>query len=137
MSGPIVLVIRILLSAALYGFLGWALWLLWRDLKAAGRAASVKPAPQIILESKGEAFSFSVSEVLIGRDRASDLHLTDRTISARHTRLSYHHGQWWVQDLNSRNGTFLNDEPVVEPMVLTGGDRLKCGAVDLNVNIGE
>jgi hypothetical protein len=137
MSGPIVLVIRILLSAALYGFLGWALWLLWSDLKAAGRSASVRPAPPISLESEAEAFSFSVSEVLIGRDRASDLYLTDGTISAHHTRLSYHHGQWWVQDLNSRNGTFLNEEPVVEPVVLTSGDRLKCGAVDLQVNIGE
>ena len=137
MSGPIVLVIRILLSAALYGFLGWALWLLWSDLKTASRSASVKPAPPVSLESETETFNFSVSEVLIGRDRACDLHLVDRTISARHTRLSFHHGQWWAQDLNSRNGTFLNDEPVVEAVVLTNGDRLKCGAVDLNVNIGD
>ena len=33
MSGPIVLVLRILLALALTDFLGWALWTIWQDLK--------------------------------------------------------------------------------------------------------
>ena len=69
----------------------------------------------------------------MGRDPASDLYIEDKTISARHAKLSYHHGQWWVEDLRSTNGTFLNDEPVQEPLVLASGDRLRFGQVQWQV----
>jgi hypothetical protein len=48
----------------------------------------------------------------IGRDAACELHLDDPLISRRHAEVLYSEGLWWVADLNSRNGTLLNDHQV-------------------------
>ena len=41
--------------------------------------------------------------------------------------LTYRQSQWWIEDLHSTNGTFLNQEAVLEPVVITDGDD--CAAV--------
>lgn len=139
MSGPIFLLVRLLIAIALYAFLLWALWLLWLELRRLTReqAAPVLPPLVLTLQQAGEsqAYRFTAGEVIIGRDPACHLHLNERTLSAHHARLSYHHNQWWVEDLRSTNGTRLNSEVVDEPLVLTTGDLLHCGAVTFEVTI--
>src|SRR5689334_15469824 len=120
MSGPIVLALRLLMAAALYAFLGWALWAIWRDLNQEGQKVLRNRVPEIRLAGRagrraGRARAFSQAEVILGRDPSCDLPLDDATASARHTKLSYHHGHWWVEDLNSRNGTRLNKARVTIP----------------------
>jgi pSer/pThr/pTyr-binding forkhead associated (FHA) protein len=138
MSGPILLVFRILLIACLYGLLGWAFYTLWRDLRRQVNVAAIPAVPGLKLSGESdelEIYNFNLEEVSVGRDPAADLCLDHPTISARHARLSYHHSQWWVEDLHSKNGTFLNGEPVGEPMVITQGDRLGFGQVSLIIEI--
>ena len=142
MSGVIMLVLRIAIAAALYIFLAGVLWVLWRDLRARGgeellSPASVAPdALELVDLQSGERHLFSRSQLVIGRDPTNDLRTGDSTVSARHARLSFHHGQWWAQDLDSRNGTFLNGEPLSEPLALADGDELRCGAVVYQVRLG-
>ena len=140
MSGPIVLVLRILLTLGLYAFLGWTLWIIWQDIKQTGLRAVARKIPAIRLEvrtrNRAPALrSFSQAEVTLGRDPSCDLQLDDETVSVRHTRLSYHHGQWWVEDLGSTNGTSLNKEKLTTATVLTTGDEIKCGKVRVNVRL--
>jgi pSer/pThr/pTyr-binding forkhead associated (FHA) protein len=61
--------------------------------------------------------------------------LEEKTISARHARLYYEMAQWWAEDLHSTNGTFLNDELIASPMVLTSGDHLRCGEAIFEISI--
>jgi pSer/pThr/pTyr-binding forkhead associated (FHA) protein len=140
MSATLLLILRLALTAALYLFLGWALWILWQDLRQHSANLQVNQAPALVLrlENEGElqTFRFTTVEILIGRDPACECCLDHKTISARHARLVYHHTQWWVEDLNSKNGTFLNAVPVSTPLVLSSGDRLQCGACSLAVTIG-
>jgi pSer/pThr/pTyr-binding forkhead associated (FHA) protein len=139
------LVLRIMLAAALYAFLGWALYLLWRRLRQQSQSMEAAPVPGISLRLRQEdlepdaekVFRFSRSEVIIGRQSGSDLRLDDSTISAHHARLAYHHAQWWLEDLHSKNGTFLNQERVSSATVLTSGDALRCGGVELEIDIAE
>ena len=139
--GTLLLILRLALIIALYAFLGWALWTLWQDLRSQGKTLSTFHAPVLILrmheDSDDHTFRFTSSEVLVGRDLSCECHIDDITISARHARLAFHHGQWWVEDLNSRNGTFLNDAPVTASVVITSGDRLQCGQRFLSISIGE
>jgi pSer/pThr/pTyr-binding forkhead associated (FHA) protein len=65
------------------------------------------------------------------------LPLDDKTVSARHARLAYHHGQWWLEDLRSRNGTFLNTKAVHEPLVLATGDEVQFGSLKFLVLLDE
>jgi pSer/pThr/pTyr-binding forkhead associated (FHA) protein len=140
MGGPILLAIRVLLALSLYAFLGWALLTIWRDLQRQNEVLAARQATPITLQPQPVAgFSpqhFSTAEILIGRDPICDLCLDDKTVSAEHARLAYHHNQWWVEDLRSRNGTYLNQEAVSSPMVVASGDELRCGQVTLIVEIG-
>lgn len=142
MSGLIVLVFRILLALALYGFLGWAFWAIWLDLKQTGSQTPLSQIRTIRLEGKVKGQvpffkSFSQPEVILGRDQACDITLEDESVSAHHAKLSFHHGQWWLEDLTSTNGTRLNRFKLTTATVVTSGDEIKCGKAHLTVNLGD
>ena len=141
MSSTIFLILRFAFTISLYIFIGWALYILWRDLKQQSTLlAKRKPTPLTLLlyaEEETKAFRFSVPEVIIGRDPTCNLPLDDNTVSAQHARLSYRQGQWWVEDLRSTNGTFLNQEAVSLPLVITNGDEVRFGQVLFNISIGD
>lgn len=139
MTAILLLLLRLLLAALLYAFLAWALWLILKDLQRHAGLASAQRTPEIglALLNDGAALPrrFNTNEILIGREKNCDLILSDVTVSAQHARLAYHHNQWWVEDLVSTNGTTLNENSVGSPVVLTNGDRLRCGKVELLVEI--
>ena len=140
MSGSIVLALRLITAFALYGFLGWALFLLWRDVQKQGLSLANRRIPEISLTVRqGNAApifkSFAQPEVILGRDPGCDIPLVDDTVSTRHAQLTYHHGQWWLSDLTSTNGTTLNNIVLNMPTVLTSGDEIQCGATRLIVNL--
>jgi pSer/pThr/pTyr-binding forkhead associated (FHA) protein len=141
MSGIILLVLRFLLAATLFAFLAVALYILWRDLKSQSDQLNQKQPPPIKLfynlAGESQSYRFTIPAVLIGRDPACDCVINDSTVSAQHARLIHRQGQWWVEDLRSTNGTFINQEPVFIPMVVTSGDELQCGQAILTISVSE
>jgi pSer/pThr/pTyr-binding forkhead associated (FHA) protein len=140
MSGIILLILRLALVAALYAFLGWALWVLWQDLRRKSTPAADKQLIITLVAQEADvarSYRFTGTQILIGRDMACDLLLDDKTISARHARLSYRHTQWWVEDLHSKNGTYLNQARADEPLVVASGDRLHVGGLTFEILLGE
>jgi hypothetical protein len=140
MSGPIVLALRLTLALALYGFMGWAFFLLWREIREQGNRLTARRIPGISLmihsgDDPPALRYFSQPEVSLGRDPGCDIPLMDETVSTRHAQLTYHHGQWWLEDLASMNGTRLNSSPVTMPTVLASGDEFQCGQTRLTVNL--
>ena len=49
--------------------------------------------------------------------------------------LSWRSGQWWLEDLGSRNGTMLNDIPLTESAVISGGDIISIGGTQLKLEV--
>lgn len=139
MTGTVLLILRILLAIALYTFLLRALYTIWRDLSAQASQISARQVPVLRVSFRAadaeQVREFHVPEVIIGRDPACELALQNDTVSSRHARLSYHHNQWWLEDLQSTNGTFLNDERVYTPVVIISGDEVRCGKESLLVEI--
>jgi pSer/pThr/pTyr-binding forkhead associated (FHA) protein len=137
MSAVVVLILRILIAVALYAFVAWAFFLLWKTLRKPADARSGSGIPALTLQPAKntgmEPQRFEVEEVLVGREKSCRLCLSDDTISARHALLSFHNKQWWVEDLGSTNGTYLNTLPVTTPTVLVKGDALAFGKVSLVV----
>lgn len=141
MSGVLVLTLRLVLAVCLYAFLGWALLTLWQDLRAQGLGLSIQKAPllELAIQRAGGGLtrrSIRQAEALVGRDPACEIALDDDAVSARHIRLSYHHGQWWAEDLGSTNGTRLNQLPLSTPTVLTAGDQIECGNTAIIISLG-
>ena len=141
MTGTLLLILRLVMALALYAFLAWAVYTLWWDIKRQTKLINARSVPEISLrvnlEGERRSYEFSISELVIGRDQTCDLILDANTVSAEHARLSYHHQNWWVEDLRSRNGTLLNLELVTTPAILVSGDELQLGQVLLKITINE
>lgn len=141
MSAYVLLLLRIILVVILYGFIAWALYTLWRDMKNQEKTLSIPQCPKLTLIKLGmeepESTSFIQSEIVLGRVPTSDLQIEDNTISAQHALLSYHHDQWWAKDLESTNGTFLNNERIFDEQLITSGDVLKLGNFTFEIQVQE
>jgi pSer/pThr/pTyr-binding forkhead associated (FHA) protein len=69
----------------------------------------------------------------IGRDSNSGIHIADQYISDRHAAIQYIDEQgFYLIDFNSANGSFVNGEPVYQPMQLKDGDRIRLGSITFN-----
>ena len=78
---------------------------------------------RIVALHKGGTFT-------LGRDEGHTITVDDRTVSRLHARLTWcEDGTCLLEDLQSANGTTLNDAPVTRPEPLQDGDRLGLGRV--------
>jgi pSer/pThr/pTyr-binding forkhead associated (FHA) protein len=138
LSATILLALRLIMAAALYAFLAWGILILWRDLRnqAQSLAKQKVPALKVSLLSdkkKSEELRFTSPEIVIGRHPRCEWVLANDTVSSRHARMTYHHDQWWLEDLGSRNGTFLNGVALTAPAVLANMDQVRCGQVNFSI----
>ena len=72
-------------------------------------------------------YPLSTQPVVIGREKTNDLVLRDPEISRRHARITYQGDRYYIEDLGSTNGTFLNDQPVRVQSPLNHGDVIRLG----------
>ncbi len=135
--------LRILLAVLLYGFLGLLLWLLWQDVRTAAKASqarSYRLGQLVVLESTLPAVTpgahFPLLPVTsLGRAATNTAPIPDEAVSLEHALLHLREGQWWLEDLDSRNGTRLNDVPVTQPAPVVPGDVIVIGRVKLKIEI--
>lgn len=75
---------------------------------------------------RGTVLFLTDSPAIIGRDRTATLCLPDRSVSRRHSQIELSGEDFIVTDLDSLNGTFVNDVPV-KRRNLEHGDRVRIG----------
>lgn len=101
------------------------------------RTASGPPSASSILVTGGPLVGMSIPlsgrDVILGRSPASTLVLSDEFVSSRHARLRFENGQWWIDDLGSSNGTFVDDERIAEPRAVNVGDNIRIGQTTLEL----
>jgi pSer/pThr/pTyr-binding forkhead associated (FHA) protein len=142
MIATIVLALRLALAITLYAFLGWAFYTVLQELRQQGNKLSSVKKPGITLyikieQGKESVRHFTQPELVLGRDANCDLSVMDEALSAHHARITYHHGQWWLDDLNSTNGTFLNHERLTTSAVIITGDEFRCGNTNFSIRVDE
>jgi pSer/pThr/pTyr-binding forkhead associated (FHA) protein len=138
MSEYFFLVLRIIMAASLYAFLGWALYSIWHYLKVSSSVGFPRQIPLLTLiplDSDTAPQIFSNPEAIIGRDPHCEYSLPDDTISAHHARFSFHHKQWWLEDLKSTNGTLLNGEKVEVPTIVVNDDEVSFGTIAFQIKL--
>jgi pSer/pThr/pTyr-binding forkhead associated (FHA) protein len=84
---------------------------------------------------KGKVVPIGLSQFLIGRDPQCHLRPASPMISKRHCALLVKGGKVLVRDLDSTNGTFVNQEQVKKERQLQNGDELKIGPLAFLVRI--
>ena len=75
---------------------------------------------------KGAIFTIDEGEIVIGRERAANVCIADASVSRRHSLIEKDGERFKITDLESLNGTFVNDVPV-KTRALEHGDRLRIG----------
>ena len=69
----------------------------------------------------------------IGRDEACELRPDDTYLSQFHARFSSRDGAWFLEDLGSTNGTYLNQQRITGPVEVHAGDVVKVGTTTLEL----
>lgn len=147
METGILLIFRIVLLALLWLFILGIVRLLRKDLTtAAGPAVVQNSLPK--LGTKGSVSRLTVidgpltgshmdisslSEITIGRSQDAEFVVGDDFASGRHARLFKRGNDWYVEDLASRNGTFLSGMRIEQPEKVELGSDIKIGRTTLRL----
>lgn len=75
----------------------------------------------------GRRYTLHQDVTTIGRTTESDIMLPDTHASRNHARIFFAKGQWFIEDLGSRNGTVVNSTPIKRPAPLMAGDEIRIG----------
>lgn len=134
----LLLTLRLALAALLYLFLVVALYVLWRGLRQNEKSPVVtQTAAQVIIEQGADQGKCIVLRLVtaIGRGAANVMPIDDPFASTNHAMILWRENLWWLEDLGSHNGTFLNDERITQPSPLTSGDHVRIGETVLRFEI--
>jgi pSer/pThr/pTyr-binding forkhead associated (FHA) protein len=88
----------------------------------------IPPGPYLTDPQKQEHL-LPPEAAVIGRAVECDVVITSTRVSREHARLRRDGRKWFLEDLGSTNGTFLNDERLIRPMELRDGDQIMAGEV--------
>ena len=140
MDGMLIVIwaIRLLFLALLYIFLARVVRSLLRDLRAAAREPGASLGRLVVIESPGgdpeQGRSFDLDAITtLGRDVNNAIVVDDPFASAEHAVLTYRGRSWYVEDLGSTNGTFVNGRAVAAVSPLGFGDEVAIGQVRLRL----
>lgn len=140
MDVGILLVLRIIVLALLWIFILAIVRVLRRDAQAlAGPAPTLKgAAPRLLTIVDGPLTGSNMDisrlqELTLGRSQNADFVVNDDFASGRHARLFRRGADWFLEDLASRNGTFLAGMRIEQPEPVRLGSDIKIGQTTLRL----
>ena len=83
-------------------------------------------------DAAGQEISIA-QDMLVGRHQEADLMLQSGEVSRKHAALLLKDQELWVQDLNSSNGTYVNDLRINQEVSLKDGDTLQFASIKFSV----
>lgn len=129
--------LRFAFLALLYLFLAAVVRVLLRDLRAATREPGAELGRLVVVASPGDppvGGVFGLDAVTtLGRDVNNTIVVDDPFASGEHAALTFRGRAWYVEDLGSTNGTFVNGSRVDGVAPLGFGDELQVGQVRLRL----
>ncbi|MCS6798696.1 MAG: GGDEF domain-containing protein [Myxococcota bacterium] len=78
--------------------------------------------------ARGRVIAASGDELVVGRAAELPERIDDPGMSRRHARFFRRAGEWFLEDLGSKNGTFLKGRQVHDPEAVADGDRVEVGS---------
>jgi FHA domain-containing protein len=141
------------LSALKYGLLALVYLFIWRAVRTVTRDLRVTtpgpvgravgfggPAPKsasaVVVHGpdgvRPRTFKLGPS-MAIGRAPECEIRLEDTYVSQQHARIFGKSERWYVEDLGSTNGTFVNDQKLGAPAQVEPGDKIRVGTTVLEL----
>jgi len=131
--------VRGLFLVLLYLFLYRVVRALINDLRAASREPTNELGRLVVLASPAgnppSGMSFSLDAITsLGRDVNNSIVIEDPFASTEHALLTFRGRDWYIEDLSSTNGTYLNGNRVDGVAPLGFGDELQIGQVRMRLD---
>jgi diguanylate cyclase (GGDEF)-like protein len=102
----------------------------WKTVPASGPALAMRDACLVHIyptgPGMGSRFTLGESSVVLGRGSDADIRINDNSVSRRHARIQLEQDGYYALDLQSTNGTFVNDLPIARNR-LEDGNYLRVG----------
>jgi hypothetical protein len=142
------------LSALKYGLFALLFLFVWRSMRWAVRGLTVEQVPSgrrsrkrgdavarptgptsvVVHPPEGKARTVQLAaSMTIGRAPECELLIDDTYASSQHARLFGKNGTWYLEDLGSTNGTFVNDQRLAAPAMVQQGDKIRIGTTMLEL----
>lgn len=94
-----------------------------------------RPGPRLV--SRRREWSLSEGPNVVGRDRDCAISIDSPTVSRRHARIVVTSGEATVEDLGSKNGTYVNGQRVKQPVTITDRSQIRVGSVTMTYRIPD
>jgi hypothetical protein len=147
------------LSAIKYGLFALLFLFIWRSMRWVVRGLTVEPSKRASRRTRnGDAPDAAdpalppgpsdvvvyadgskprtvkmAASMVVGRAPECELLLDDTYVSQQHARIFGKNGSWYVEDLGSTNGTFVNEQKLAAPAMVQPGDRIRVGTTVLEM----
>lgn len=130
------LIFKYIFIVIIYLFILSIIRLIYLDIKGISTQVSDDSA-YLKLINKKDSLPFNVKEYYplieansIGRSNGNEIILKDPYISKKHLQIVEDEGDFYLEDLNSANGTYLNGDRIMDVAKLKNGDRIRVGQVE-------
>lgn len=125
----------------IYLFIFSVIRLIYLDVKKMSRfennnvedevCASLKPIKSKVPVTSAIKNRYTIyGDTVIGRSRNSGICIAEDYISARHARIWFEDGEWYLEDLGSRNGTAVNGQRIRDIVILDPEDVISFGGLN-------
>ena len=135
-------ILRIAFLAALFLFLYGVTRVLVRDLRRAEREQRSELGRLVVVASEGHSprpgavFPLDVVTT-IGRAPSNTVVVDDQFASTEHAMLTFRGRAWYLEDLGSTNGTYVQGERIEAPVAIRFGDEFTVGRARLRLERGR
>ncbi|HZD69593.1 MAG TPA: FHA domain-containing protein [Actinomycetes bacterium] len=99
----------------------------------AARPPRRPPRELVVTDANGRRTIPLKESVTVGRAATCDLVVADNYVSNVHARIYLRDGSYWLEDLGSTNGTYMNRTRVSVPTAFGAGDEVRMGKATLEL----
>lgn len=130
------LIFKYLFIFIIYYFMFSIIRLIYLDIKGI-KVSSLEKNTYLKLINRKDSLPFKIQEVYnledsitIGRSNENDVIIKDPYISKKHLSIVKDEDEYYLEDLNSANGTYLNGDKIMDAVKLNNGDRIQFGRIE-------
>lgn len=130
------LIFKYIFIVIIYLFILSIIRLIYLDIRGID-TNSLDESIYLKLINKKDSLPFKVKEyypledeVYLGRGNDNEILIKDPYVSKKHLKIVEDEGNYYLEDLNSANGTYLNGDKIMDVVELQNGDRIRVGQVE-------
>ncbi len=130
------ILLRYVFIIIIYLFIFSIIRLIYLDIKSINSVSKDESA-YLKLINRMDSLPYKIYEhysidgaITLGRANDNNIYIKDPFVSKRHMKITEDEGKYYLEDLNSANGTFLNEERIGDVVKLHNGDIIKVGNIE-------